>query len=825
MPATVGWRIAIVCAPVLLIVLALAAITGWQTQVERQALEDTRTRQDSLTSVRDSATLWLYANTLVGRYILTPAPEARQQILVMKVSVLENLDAAIEAERGTGANNDTALLTPIRDFAVNGFATMEASLDATDAGDLTAAGQILFQGLDDSQSISTQFEQYTANEEADIEASSQLSKTAADNILTTIVVSIASAIALAALATVAISRTIVKPLTELKRTAGAIAAGDLTARPSSAGPREVSQVADALTTMAAAIEGRERELRESKERATAIVANSRDVILVVGPDFRIRFMSPAVERIIGFTPEDCVGRLTADFIHPDDLREQAGIMASVAAGTHDGAPLALRIRHVNSGWVPVEATISHLIWNGEPSILVSSRDITERIKAAEQISYMAYHDTLTNLPNRALFNDRAAIAMAQASRSGGIVCLLSVDLDRFKMVNDTLGHAAGDDLLKEAADRLSALVRAGDTVARIGGDEFVLLLPACESIDDAISVGNRVTLAFRRPFLVQGKTFHTTASVGLAVYGEDGEDVESLMRSADAAMYTAKDGGRDAFQRYIPGMAIDAAEWLATENDLRGALSRNEIKVFYQPQVSLSTGEIVGVEALARWNHPTKGLVLPLTFIPVAEDTGLIVEIGDFVLRRACSDAVSWGQAGALPVRLAVNVSYGQIVEPGFAQRVATILLETGLEAGQLQLEITESAALKDVKLTRTVTEAISALGVRLSIDDFGAGSTSLRYLKEFPISELKIDQGFMCDFAENPNNAAIATSVISLGHQLNLNVIAEGIETQDQLNFFREHLCDDFQGFLHSMPMPADELLGVLMERTVGAALSKGLR
>lgn len=746
--------------------------------------------------------------------------------------------AAIEeARRLLEAESDPDALAGFNDVLVQieplqGSLTEVVRLRLT--GETDAATALLIEQMPTLLAVEESFGALAAIERDEVKAAQASLDRAADR---DIAVSIIGGVAGLALIVALFATTVppvIKSLGRLESSAKKIAAGDLDARAPETGLSETAHLGVAFNRMTEALldasKRRELEaereaayqevaaandhLRESEERWRALLENSQDLVVVVDSDHTIKFINRSVEPLLGYKASDLVGTDGRKLVHNDDLEETAARYERVAAGEGDHQLAEARMRRADGSWASMEAATARVLWDGRWSILMNARDVTARKAAEERISYMAYHDALTDLPNRLLFRDRLDVAIAQARRSSGVACLLSIDLDRFKIINDTLGHAAGDQLLRDAAKRLNCVIREGDTLTRIGGDEFELLLAGCESVEDAKEVAERIVEAFRRPFELHGRTYHTTASVGISVCPDDGHDAEVLLRNADSAMYVAKEAGRDNWQVYLPAMNNNGAEWLAIQSDLRLALEQDEIEAYFQPQVSIATGEVVGVEALARWRHPTRGLVSPMAFIPVAEETGLIVPLGEQMLRKACTAAAGWEGAGAPPLRLAVNVSYRQIQHPAFVEMVRQVLRETGLPPERLQLEITESAVLKDLVLTRKVAQELDDMGVGLSVDDFGSGSTSLRYLKEFPIRELKIDRSFIRDLPENPNNAAIANSVIALGHRLHLNVIAEGVETEEQLQFLRQHHCDEFQGFLHSEPMPADVLLDFIRPR-----------
>jgi len=431
----------------------------------------------------------------------------------------------------------------------------------------------------------------------------------------------------------------------------------------------------------------------------------------------------------------------------------------------------------------------------------------ENLRQKETILHLAYHDALTDLPNRTLFEDRLTVALAQARRRNQMLPVMFLDLDRFKQVNDMAGHAMGDKLLRRVAERLAGLVREGDTVARVGGDEFTLLSPEVAGVEDTVEIAERVLKVFQQPWALDGHEFHVTTSVGIAMYPNDGEDVESLLRNADTAMYRAKEQGRNNYQLYTPAMNARIAERLAVENSLRHGLVSGEFAVHYQPQVNIDTGQIVGAEALVRWQHPERGLVLPAEFIPVAEETGLIVPLGEWVLRTACAQNRAWQEAGLPPLRVAVNLSARQFQQRDLKSMVAQVLEETGLDPHCLQLEITEGVAMQDAEFTITMLRELRGMGIQIAIDDFGTGHSSLSYLRRLPIDVVKIDRSFVCDLTTDPNDAAIVSTIVAMAHNLKLKVIAESVETEEQLTFLKEQQCDEFQGYLFSKPVPAGKL------------------
>jgi diguanylate cyclase (GGDEF)-like protein/PAS domain S-box-containing protein len=434
------------------------------------------------------------------------------------------------------------------------------------------------------------------------------------------------------------------------------------------------------------------------------------------------------------------------------------------------------------------------------------RDITDHKLAEERVQFLAYYDALTGLPNRALLGDRLAKAFADARRHKHKVALLFLDLDGFKDINDSLGHSVGDLLLQEVAERLKKWGREQDTVARLGGDEFLITLTQIKDVPDAAVAAERLMDAMTAEFVVQGHSLSLGCSIGISIFPEHGSDTETLIKNADAAMYTAKDCGRNTFRFFTSDMNARVVERLTVESSLRLALAKEELFLEYQPQMDVVTGEITGVEALLRWQHPELGLVPPDRFIRIAENSGLIVPIGEWVLRTACSQARKWQEEGLPAVTMAVNVSAVQFRQEGFCDLIKKVLHETGLAAQYLELELTESLLLANADLMLSVVQELRAMGLTLAIDDFGTGYSSFSYLRQFRVSKFKIDRVFIRDVAVNPDDAAIAAAIISMAKSLRLKVIAEGVENEAQMSFLRAHLCDEIQGYYFSKPLSAEK-------------------
>ena len=447
----------------------------------------------------------------------------------------------------------------------------------------------------------------------------------------------------------------------------------------------------------------------------------------------------------------------------------------------------------------------------------SFRDVTERARTEDKIRYQALHDLLTGLPNRMLFNDRLALALVNAARHQGMLCVMFMDLDRFKTINDTLGHNFGDQLLQDVAKRLTYCLRESDTVARWGGDEFTLLLPQIIDADEVAKIAQRILETLKAVFSLKEHQLHITNSIGIALYPHDGKDAETLLKNADVALYRAKEQGRNNYQFYTSTMNSKASELLSLENSLHHALEQGEFVVHYQPQVNINTWEITRMEALLRWQHLTLGLVAPEVFIPLAEENGLIVSIGESVLRTACTQNKAWQDMGLSPLRVAVNLSARQFQQQNLVAMVARVLAETGLLPHFLELEITETTVMQDVDFTRTILNQLQQMGICIAIDDFGTGYSSLSYLKKFPLHTIKIDGSFIRDLGVDPHDQAITSAVIALGRGLNLSVVAEGVETKEQLDCLLSLQCEEMQGNFFSCSLSVENATELLRNAWAG--------
>jgi diguanylate cyclase (GGDEF)-like protein/PAS domain S-box-containing protein len=537
----------------------------------------------------------------------------------------------------------------------------------------------------------------------------------------------------------------------------------------------------------------ETALRDSEERYRLMAENSTDLIARTTPDGIFVYASDALRNLLGYEPAEVIGTPIRDLIHPDDRPALRAIVPDAV-----GRTFSYRARRKDGSFVWFESTSRAIVGeNGEMSEIVSvSRDISERRRAEEQIEYQAYHDALTGLPNRLLFRDRLTIALAHAKRQHTPLVVMFLDLDRFKIVNDTLGHSLGDELLRVIAERLHSVLREGDTIARMGGDEFTVLLSDLKDAGDAAKIARKLLETVAQPVRVEGHELYATTSIGIALFPNDGDTAEVLLKNADSAMYRAKELGRNSYQLCTPAMNTRAAERLSVENALRRALDREEMVLHYQPLVRLDTREAAGMEALLRWNRPGHGVVSPATFIGIAEETRMIVPIGEWVLGEACRQARALGMR-----RVAVNLSPRQFQQSDLCAVVARALDENGLDPHFLELEITESTAMLNTERSIATLAELRELGVSIALDDFGTGHSSLSYLRRFPIDRVKIDREFIAEIDKSRSNRAIVSAIVAMAHGLDLSVTAEGVETEAQVEFLREQRCEEVQGFLFGRP------------------------
>ncbi|TMH67049.1 MAG: EAL domain-containing protein [Betaproteobacteria bacterium] len=568
-------------------------------------------------------------------------------------------------------------------------------------------------------------------------------------------------------------------------------------------------------------------LRETEEalrlRDRAVEASVNAVMIVSAADSEMPlvYVNRAFERTTGYGREEVIGRNCRFLQGADRDQPELEKIRRAIAEQHDAQALLRNYRKDGSlFWNMLYVTPVHDPRSGAVTHFVGVQyDITEIKRYQDELEHQANHDALTGLANRNLLRDRLQQSLALAHRYERPFSLAFIDLDNFKLVNDSLGHDIGDRLLKIAGERLVSCVREGDTVARLGGDEFVLLITEQDRDDSVYRIVQRVMAEISQPFVIDQREFKVTCSVGIANFPRDGEDADTLLRNADTAMYRAKDLGRNTFQLYSSEMNANFGERLTLETDLWNALERDEFVLHYQPKVDLKTGRIIGMEALLRWQHPVNGMIPPGKFIPVAEESSLIVQIGKWVLREACRQNQAWQDDGLRYVPIAVNISARQLHDKDLIETVRTTLESTRLRAEYLEIELTESAVMLNTDQTINTMSVLRGMDVRISLDDFGTGYSSLSYLKRFPVTGLKIDQSFVRDIAYDPDDAAIVRAIVAVAQELMLDVTAEGVETVEQLEFLKAHGCGEAQGYYFARPAPASEIRALLERGSLPAA------
>ena len=581
-------------------------------------------------------------------------------------------------------------------------------------------------------------------------------------------------------------------------------------------------ITDALRALAPAIGlfceralSRER-LLENEQRFASTLALAAIGIAHVDDSGRFRYANPQLCQMLAYPEDELLRMNVKEISHPDDVNVTDGVRERLRMGEIDSFKTEKRYLRKDGGTIWVALTIAarrdragrHL---ADVSVV---EDISARKLAEERVQYLATHDGLTGLPNRALFAQLASLAIENARRHDCRIAVLYIDLDRFKTINDSLGHDAGDVLLREMASRFRGCLRGSDVVARLGGDEFVVLLPEISGQAQVALLARVLLSAALRPVEIHQQECRVTASIGICLHPQAGQDDQAVLRNADLAMYAAKEEGKNNYQFYSPSMQARTAGRLALEMHLRHALERNELSLQYQAKVEIDTDIITGVEALLRWNNPELGAIPPVQFIPVAEETGLIIPIGHWVLRTACAQNAQWLQEGLPPVRICVNLSMRQLEDPGLIEDLQSALEQSGLPPHLLELELTESMIMHNTERAVRILGSIKSLGVRLAIDDFGTGYSSLAQLKRFPIDTLKVDRSFIREIARDAEDRAITEAIIAMGKTLSLTIVAEGVETAEQKAFLRERACDEMQGYYFSTPVHPDEFAALLRKQ-----------
>lgn len=548
------------------------------------------------------------------------------------------------------------------------------------------------------------------------------------------------------------------------------------------------------------------------------VSGSEEGFMILDTGLRILSVNPTFTRIYGYSAQEIMGQ-TQDKLRSDQ-HEQDFYEAKWRSIRHFGRWQGEVWKRRKNGEVFPEWLNISVVNDADGKTthyIATFSDISQRKTAEAEIQYLSSHDALTGLPNRVLFQDRLENAIAQAARDHRRVALLNLDLDNFKLLNDSLGHTAGDTLLRGVAARLKQCIPETDTVSRLGGDAFLIALTHIDNVDDINAILLEVLSQVAAPMDIAGRNLSLTCSIGVAVYPDDGDLFETLLKRADKAMYHAKEAGRNTYRFFTEQINTDSLSHLRIAHSLRQAVKQNQFTLHYQPQIDLRTGQLIGAEALIRWNHPTEGLVAPGDFIGIAEQTGLIVEIGDWVLREACHQAMAWQKAGLPPLTVAVNISAVQFRRGDFEQSVLTALAESGLAPKFLEIELTESVLLHDMDIMLALINRLKTQGLKLAIDDFGTGYSSLSYLKKFKVDRLKIDQSFVRDIARDPEDRAIVSAIVQMARSLNLRSIAEGVETAAQLEFLSEQGCDEAQGYFYSRPIPPEAFEAFVREMGAG--------
>ncbi len=567
-----------------------------------------------------------------------------------------------------------------------------------------------------------------------------------------------------------------------------------------------------------------QQLEHSEEWHRLLVNTSPDVIYTLDAEGRFTFLNERVSQVLGYAPDELVGQRYEAIVPDDELENARYHFNERRTGDRATHNTEVRLKRKadllsasNEPVVVFEISAMGMYRpraDGRGEFLGTygvARDISARKQAEATVTFQAYHDLLTGLPNRALFNDRVRQAISQARRHGQALAVMFLDMDRFKVVNDTLGHLVGDGLLQGMTQRLRDSLREGDTLARIGGDEFMLLLPHVRSRDNAAFIAQKILASLQQPFLIDSHEIYSGMSIGIALYPDDGDNLETLVKHADLAMYHAKDNGRNDYRFFTHELNHTLTGRLAMENDMRHAITRGEFEMYYQPQVDIHSQRIRGMEALIRWHHPERGMISPAEFIPIAEECGLIAPISEWVLDAACKQAKTWRDSQFPPISLGVNLSARQIEHPHFVDRFIQSLKDNGVDGKGIEIELTESTLMRDMEGAIEKLRRLAEQGVEISIDDFGTGYSSLSYLKKLPVHTLKIDRSFIHDLVAPSNGSTIVAGITAMAKGLHLNVVAEGVETRTQLDYLESIGCDSYQGYLFSRPVAASDATGLL--------------
>ncbi len=565
-----------------------------------------------------------------------------------------------------------------------------------------------------------------------------------------------------------------------------------------------------------------QRLEASEHRYRFIVNNSPDIIYMLDDQGRFAFINERVTGLLGYKPEEILGKHYSELVHKEDLEKARYAFDERRTGLRASHDIELRLlckdtslpyRYFESRSITIELNAMGMYQKklseddrGFMGTYGVARDISERKRAEEIINFQLYHDLLTNLPNRALFRDRLNLAISQARRHDTQLAVMFLDMDRFKVINDSLGHLAGDQLLQAVAGRLTTCLRDSDTLARVGGDEFNLLIPDITGREDAVMIVSKIFDQLKQPVELEGHEVFVSFSIGIALFPQDGASMEVLVKNADMAMYHTKSHGKNGYEFFSDNMKGLFQQQLSMENGIRRALEENQFELFYQPQVEVNSGRVCGLEALLRWHHPERGLMLPDDFVPLSEESQLIIRIGNWVLEAACSELNKWIKAGLEDIILAVNISAAQLQQQGFVQSILEALKRHGVPGNRLELEITENVLMHDMDKAVSRLRKLAAHGVRIAVDDFGVGYSSLGYLKSLPLNTLKIDRSFISEIQSSQDRNSIITAIIAMARELNLEIVAEGVENEGQMDYLKALNCCKAQGYLLGYPMTAKE-------------------